>query len=187
MPAIPMHPDPLALDYNQAYDFYRTYILDHTRGKYKVYMKYGFTEHDLQQCVPSKDWEVFAAILMCDRAKPGDGADLERHEVKSASIGSAFEYQYHKDHGLQKLEEDKNVDHVFISRSGDYKSIRVYWLSGAQLASEYFDQWLPDLKANYRDELRQRFRRAVTYRFVTQQGVKLLAVEHGRLIYPRQP
>ncbi|MEM8639910.1 MAG: hypothetical protein AAGG51_14010, partial [Cyanobacteria bacterium P01_G01_bin.54] len=74
----------------------------------------------MQGSVGSKDWEVFAAILLNDRARKGDGADLEHYEVKSATTGSSFEYQYHRNHGLDKLTDDRSVDHIFVSRSKDY-------------------------------------------------------------------
>lgn len=61
-----------------AYAFYKRFILDYSQDKSAIYAQYGFT---LQCSIGSKDWEVFAAILMGDRASPGNGADLENYEV----------------------------------------------------------------------------------------------------------
>ena len=98
-----------------AYWFYKNYLLDATRNKAEVYEQYGF----LSPSVPFIDWEVFAAILFRDRAKSGYGADLERHEVKSAAMGSSFEYQYHKFRGLDKPEScflvvDTHQEHLVV-------------------------------------------------------------------------
>jgi len=168
------------LNVSDAYNFYTKFILNHSRDKKRVYEEYGFT---LQGGVPSKDWEVFAAILLRDRAKPGDGADLERHEVKSAIRGGSFEYQYHKKHGLDKLEEDKTVDHIFIERSRDYSDIRVWYVDKEALIPK-FDQWKPELKANYEDDNKQRFRRSVPKGMVRQKGTLLMQVESGKLVPP---
>ncbi|MEL6353952.1 MAG: hypothetical protein AAFR58_19675 [Cyanobacteria bacterium J06627_28] len=143
-----------------------------------IYEEYGFT---LQGSVGSKDWEVFAAILMGDRARPGDGADLMNYEVKSALIGNSFEYQYHKNRGLAKLQDDQAVDHLFVSRSSTYRDVHV-WLVGRDKLIPVFAQWLPALQENYETGVRQRFRRSVAYGFVTQQGSKLLEVKDGSLI-----
>jgi hypothetical protein len=168
------------LNIKDAFDFYKRFILDYTQDKSKIYEKYGFT---LQGSVGFKDWEVFAAILLNDKAKPGDGADLENHEVKSANLGG-YEYQYHKYHGLEKLEDDKKVDHVFISRSADYTNVEVWWASGVSLSAK-FDSWEPELRANYETETRQRFRKSITHNFVKDNGDQLLKIENGELIFPK--
>ncbi|KAA3656740.1 MAG: hypothetical protein DWQ04_30210 [Chloroflexi bacterium] len=167
------------LQIKQAYDFYKKYILQHTTEKSKIYTQYGFT---LQGSVGSKDWEVFAAILLDDKARPGDGADLMNHEVKSAIIGSSFEYQYHKFHGVEKLEEDRKVDHVFIARGRDYLDIEIWLVNKLQMII-YFDAWLPELLENYKNNLRQRFRRSVPYSHITQHGKLILTINEGKLIY----
>jgi len=168
------------LQINKAFRFYEKFILHHTSEKSIIYEQYGFS---LQGSVGSKDWEVFAAILLDDRAKPGDGADLINYEVKSAIIGSGFEYQYHKFHGLDKLEEDKHIDHIFIARSRDFSNIEV-WIVPQKKMAQHFDTWLPELQENYKNNLRQRFRRSVTYSFVIESGNKILEINEGKLIFP---
>ncbi len=83
----------LTLQIQEAYSFYKKYILEHSQNKAEIYEQYGFS---LQGSIGSKDWEVFAAILLNDRARRGDGADLVNYEVKSAVLGGSFEYQYHR-------------------------------------------------------------------------------------------
>ncbi len=165
------------LHVQEAYAFYKRYILDYSRDKAEIYERYGFS---LQGSVGSKDWEVFAAILVNDRARRGNGADLMNYEVKSAVIGGSFEYQYHRNHGLEKLTEDKGVDHIFVVRSESYTNVEVWLIERTKMATT-FDRWLPELLQNYETADRQRFRRSVTYGFVRGQGVRLMEISDGLL------
>ena len=167
------------LHIQEAYAFYKKFILDYANDKTDIYERYGF---NLQGSVGSKDWEVFAAILLGDKAKPGDGADLMNHEVKSALLGNSFEYQYHKNRGLEKLEEDKAVDHVFVARSSTYADVSVWFLERNHLIP-IFDNWLPELSQNYLGGTRQHFRRSISYTFVTTHGELLLEIRDGQLVY----
>ena len=167
------------LQVQEAYSFYKAYILEYSQNKVKVYEQYGFS---LQGSIGSKDWEVFAAIFLNDRARRGDGADLEHYEVKSATTGSSFEYQYHRNHGLDKLTDDRGVDHIFVARSKDYVDVEV-WLVERTKMIPLFDRWLPELIQNYETAGRQRFRRSVTYGFVKSQGTLLLKISSGELSY----
>nr|WP_199307249.1 hypothetical protein [Alkalinema sp. FACHB-956] len=167
-----MHPQ-------NAYQFYRTFILQSSQKKAKVYKTYGFT---MQGSVSSKDWEVFAAILLNDRANGTGGADLMHYEVKSAVIGGNFEYQYHRHQGLNKLANDQAVDHVFVTRNEAYTQVEVWLVSQGKLQAT-FDRWLPELQQNYQTAGRQRFRRSVTYSFVKTQGTLLLTIMAGKLAY----
>ncbi len=165
------------LQVQEAYAFYKIYILDYSRDKAEIYERYGFS---LQGSIGSKDWEVFAAILLNDRARQGDGADLMNYEVKSAVIGGSFEYQYHRNHGLEKLTNDSAIDHVFITRDESYGNIEVWLIERSQMKS-IFDKWLPELLENYETAARQRFRRSVTFGFVKTHGTRLLAIKNGEL------
>ncbi|MBW4647158.1 MAG: hypothetical protein KME06_00430 [Kastovskya adunca ATA6-11-RM4] len=167
------------LQVQEAYYFYRTYILEYSRDKAEIYQRYGFS---LQGSVGSKDWEVVAAILLNDRARSGDGADLVNYEVKSAVIGGSFEYQYHRNRGLNKLTDDRDVDHIFVARSKTYMNVEV-WLVERTKMIPTFDRWLPELLQNYEIAERQRFRRSVTYGFVRSQGIRLLEISDGELTY----
>lgn len=168
-----------ALYAKEAYSFYERFILEYSQDKAEIYSRYGFT---LQGSVGSKDWEVFAAILLDDTASSGDGADLKNHEVKSAVSGSSFEYQYHRNHGLDKLANDQSVDHLFIARSKEYTNVEVWLVKRAEMLST-FDRWLPELRQNYESSARQRFRRSVTYGFVRSKGILLLEIKNGKLIF----
>jgi hypothetical protein len=167
--------DSTALDIDKAYQFYKKYLLEGARDKADIYREYGFKEPQ----VASNDWEVFGAILLKDKAKPGDGSDLEMHEIKSAIVGNSFEYQYHKNHGLDKLQEDTTVSHVFISYSRGYGDIEVRFLEGSQLAS-IFNEWRPEYIKNYQ-EGRQRFRKSISYGFVQQHGKIIFKVTNGEM------
>ncbi|MBF2005481.1 MAG: hypothetical protein IGS49_08435 [Chlorogloeopsis fritschii C42_A2020_084] len=167
------------LQVQEAYSFYRTYILEYSRDKAEIYGRYGFS---LQGSVGSKDWEVFAAILLNDRARRGDGADLENYEVKSAIIGGSFEYQYHRNRGINKLTDDRDVDHIFVARSETYISVEVWLVERTKMLPTFY-RWLPELLQNYETVERQRFRRSVTYGFVRSQGVRLLEISDGELTY----
>lgn len=167
------------LQVQEAYSFYRAYILEYIRSKAPTYEQYGFS---LQGSVAPKDWEVFAAILLNNRARGGDGADLEHYEVKSATLGGSFEYQYHRNRGLIKLTDDRDVDHVFVTRSETYMNVEV-WLVERTKMLPTFDKWLPELQQNYETTGRQRFRRSVPYSFVRSQGIQLLTISSGELNY----
>ena len=169
----------IELQITEAYDFYQRFILDYSRDKSQIYEQYGFT---LQGSVVPKDWEVFVAILLNDRAKPGHGADLMNYEVKSAMAGASFEYQYHRNHGIEKLNDDMNIDHVFIVRNRSYSDINV-WLVEREIVRPIFERWLPELRENYADNQRQRFRRSISFGFVIANGRKLLEIERGTLIH----
>jgi len=130
----------------------------------KTYKQYGFSINGL---VSSSDWEVFAAILF-DETKKASGSDLQNYEVKSAIDGGSFEYQYHKNSGFAKIEEDKRVKHLFISYDRDYKNISVRIIEGKQM-SEKLDLWKEGLQKNY-DQGNQRYRKSISYGFVKKQG-----------------
>jgi len=162
----------------KAYNFYKQFVLDYSVNKSVVYKQYGFATIQ----VNFRDWEVFAAILLNDRAKVGKkGADLMRHEVKSAIFGNSFEYQYHKRTGLEKLAEDRAIDHVFIARSSDYLEIEV-WLVTPDRFADIFGRWLPELRQNYELNARQRFRRSIPYDRVSEEGTCILRIEGSHLV-----
>lgn len=163
------------LNTSEAFDFYRKYLLGTAKDKAEIYVRYGFKP----PVVASRDWEVFAAILVRDKAKGGDGADLEQHEVKSAGYGWSFEYQYHKFHGEQKLDEDQQVNHIFISYAANYQDIEVRYLRGEDLSST-FESWRPGLIANY-ESGNQRYRKSISFGFVKLYGLLILKIEHGEL------
>lgn len=139
----------------------------------KTYRQYGFSINGL---VSSNDWEVFAAILF-DETKKTNGSDLQNYEVKSAIDGSSFEYQYHKESGFDKIEEEKIVKHLFISYDKDYKNISGRIIEGKQM-SEKLDLWKEGLQKNY-DQGNQRYRKSISYGFVKKQGKLLFELKEN--------
>ena len=56
------------LQIQEAYAFYKKYILEYSQNKAEIYEQYAVS---LQGSIGSKDWEVFAAILLNDRTRRG--------------------------------------------------------------------------------------------------------------------
>lgn len=130
--------------------------------------------------VPSIDWEVFGAILTGDERKEGYGSDLKYHEVKSAGLKASYEYQYHKNHGEEKIDEDKQIDHVFIEYSPDYQDVTVRLVKANKLA-DTFEGWRESYKANYADG-KQRFRKSITFGTVVTHGETVMTIRGGQLV-----
>lgn len=173
------------LEADQALSFYQRYILLPVREKDVIRQFYGFTGGAL---VSPNDWELFAAILISARRAEGRyGHDLSAAEVKSAKTPGSFEYQYHLNTGLAKLEGDLRIDHLFISYSADYETVSVRVVIADALRG-YFESWRPHLLANYAsrtqsvNEGKQRFRRSIPYGVVHSQGRLILSIEHGELV-----
>ena len=142
----------------------------------KTYRQYGFSINGL---VSSNDWEVFAAILF-DETKKAKGSDLQNYEIKSSKEeGGSFEYQYHKDGGLDKIKEDKRVKHVFITYSEEYKNISVRIIEGKQLTERYFDVWEKGIQPNYaKGASNKRYRRSISRGFVKKHGRLILEINN---------
>lgn len=169
----------LDVNVEEAYDFYWKYLLDPTNNKAELYERYGFKFPG----IPPSDWELFGAILMRDQKNPSNsGADLMHHEVKSAGIGSSFEYQYHRNHGIDKLRDEANVDHLFFSYGDNYQNLDAR-LVYAHLLAPIFELWLPLLERNYSLDDKQRFRKSISYGFVLNKGLLLLSIREGTLVY----
>ena len=89
----------------------------------------------------SEDWELFASILVRDRGvATKSGLDLARYEVKSATHGSSFEYQYHRNSWQEKLVADRAAGHLFISHEDWLRLVEVRFCEGSALR-EFFDTW----------------------------------------------
>jgi len=178
----------MRLHFNAAFEYYQGHI--NRTAFFDLLNSHGLKTSG---SVPSIAWELFGSILTGKKGKAGYGADLEGVEIKSATAGSSFEYQYHLNTGLDKLKEDQVVDHFFCSYAPDYQSFQVYFMSGAKLAP-YFDKWIPQYLKNYNkvdgamsleaSARRQRFRRSVPYGWVANNGRLVMKVEGGRLTYP---
>lgn len=160
----------------EAYEFYKEIIFKEAR--FTLLRKYKLR---IAGSVPSRDWELFIAILIDRLGKGGYGCDLQECEIKSAVDGKSFEYQYHFKTGEAKLDEDKVVDHFYISYSGDYKNITVRRIPREALANE-FESWREGLKANYSGKNRkQRYRKDIGYNKVLELGTIIMSIVDGKL------
>lgn len=167
---------------NEAYNYYKTFIYQEERFRL-------LRQHNLPVTgsVPSRDWELFGAVLTGRQKTSTYGADLQDYEVKSAVQGNSFEYQYHFKGGLSKLDEDMKVDHIFISYSSDYKDVTVRLVKGEHLAP-LFTGWRPELVKNYAGPNRKlRFRRSIPYSTVVRHGEIILQIVQGELQSPTAP
>ena len=159
------------MQFRKAYQYYTDYILD--EGKKVLFEKYNFSNNGM---VGSHDWELFTAILLNKKKKPR-GSDLEGYEVKSAKRGSSFEYQYHKDSGLEKMAEDQGVNHIFISYDNQYKDVTVREMSGDLVKQKIFD-WKKDFVSNYKNG-KQRYRKSLSYKFVCENSKVIVEIQNG--------
>jgi hypothetical protein len=112
--------------------------------------------------------------------KLGKGVDLSEHEVKSAENGGAYEYQYHKDSGRQKLRDDAEVAHLFFAHSDNLRNVELRYVDGHKLNAVFFAKWLRAFPEPYQ----QRYRRSVPFRWVEENGELLMRLENGEVTYP---
>ncbi|GAA4006422.1 hypothetical protein GCM10022631_17320 [Deinococcus rubellus] len=115
------------------------------------------------------------------------GHDLAAAEVKSARVGSSFEYQYHLNTGVAKLDAEHTIAHVFVSYDDNTVTVRL--VSGAAL-KPLFESWREGLLSNYDANnlnRRQRFRKNIPYGVVVREGQILLCLEDGQLTQPVPP
>ncbi len=128
----------------------------------------------------SSDWEVFASMLVNDLGRKfGAGIDLANYEVKSAKRGGSYEYQYHKNTGLDKLAKDMEVGHLFFDYFDNLREVDLRYLHGSQM-TEFFDKW----REEYPNPYRQRYRKNIPYGFVKQQGKLLMTLKDGEVVFP---
>jgi hypothetical protein len=128
----------------------------------------------------SSDWEVFASMLVNDLGRKfGAGIDLANYEVKSSKRGASYEYQYHKNTGLEKLTKDMAVGHLFFEYFDNLRDVHLRYLHGSQLTS-YFGKWLDE----YPNPYPQRYRKNVPYGFVRKNGALLMTLKDGEVTYP---
>lgn len=165
------------LNINDAYQYYSKHI-----NRIERFELLEAHQLPVAGSVPSIDWELFGSILTGSQGTPGYGADLENYEVKSATEGNSFEYQYHLHGGITKLEEDMKVDHIFISYSSNYRDVTVRLVKGEDLADE-FESWRTGLLENYSgDTRRQRYRKSIAFGLIKELGQIVVQIEDGVLV-----
>ncbi len=157
--------------------FFHAYMYGPIQGKLRLY---GARKIPQGSVAMSSDWEVFASMLVNDLGRKfGAGIDLANYEVKSAKRGGSYEYQYHKNTGLDKLAKDLDVGHLFFDYFDNLKEVDLRYLHGSQL-TEFFGKW----RSDYPDPYPQRYRKNVPYGFVKQQGTLLMTLKDGEVIFP---
>ncbi len=162
----------------EAFAYYKEHILAPLQAKLPVYEDRNIP---MEGVVPFRDWEVMAAILVDDRSSASrSGSDLLNHEVKSAKEGGSFEYQYHRSHGVEKLDHDLSIEHLYVVYHSGYLDVDVYSLSAEQFAI-VGGTWREGLIENYRTRGRQRYRKSMPRQKVMQEGRLVMRIKDGRL------
>jgi hypothetical protein len=157
--------------------FFHAYMYGPLQGKLRLYSARGVRARG---GVMSSDWEVFASILVGDVGKKlVAGIDLTSHEVKAAGSGASYEYQYHKNTGLQKLEADTRVGHLFFEYTSNLERVDLRYAHGSSM-KEFFEKWLKE----FPDPYPQRYRKNVSYSWVNKHGQLLMTIEEGEVTYP---
>ncbi|MCD9530676.1 hypothetical protein [Photobacterium carnosum] len=161
---------------DQAYDLYKKHIYDAEKVRLLKENNLKVAGH-----VHSVIWELFAAILTGRKAEGITGADLLGWEVKSAKDGGSFEYQYHRNSYLSKLDEDCKVNHLYCSYGTDYSSLEVRAMRGDELNGEMSD-WKALCIENY-NQGKLRFRKSINYGYVKQHGLLVLTICQSELVF----
>ena len=169
---------PTNLDFEKSLMFFHAYMYGPLQGKLRLY---GARSIPPGAAVMSSDWEVFASMLVNDLGrKLGAGIDLANNEVKSAKQRGSYEYQYHKNTGKEKLAKDMTVGHLFFEYADYLNDVNLRWLHGSMLKEKFFQKWLDE----FPDPYQQRYRRNIPYSFVKENGILLMRLRNGEVVFP---
>ena len=145
----------------------------------------------LKMGLPTIDSEHFVctvAILLndfgrkTDATRKGRGCDLLCQEVKSAGIGSSFEYQYFKISGREKLKGDQAVAHVFCCYSKAYEELFIHRIPTGGLA-HIIASWEPEFEFFLTEKKKDaRFRKHITHEMMLELGETLLHIKDNTII-----
>lgn len=168
---------PTDLDFEKSLMFFHAYMYGPLQGKLRLY---GARKIPAGSIAMSSDWEVFASMLVKDLGRKfGAGIDLANYEVKSSKQGASYEYQYHKNTGLDKLAKDAKVGHLFFEYFENLKEVHLRYLHESKM-SEFFGKW----KEKYPDPYPQRYRKNIPYGFVKKNGTLLMTLKDGEVVFP---
>jgi hypothetical protein len=168
---------PTELDFEKALMFFHAYMYGPLQGKLRLYAARSVRAPGAAM---SSDWEVFASILVRDLGKKlAAGIDLTEYEVKSATHGGSYEYQYHKNAGKEKLQRDMEVGHLFFDHRDNLRQVDLRYAHGSSM-KDFFDSWLK----NYPDPYPQRYRKIIPFNWVKQNGVLLMTLTDGEVTFP---
>lgn len=178
MPELPQFgAPPTNLDFEKSLMFFHAYMYGPLQGKLRLY---GARRIPPGSIAMSSDWEVFASMLVKDLGRKfGAGIDLANYEVKSAKQGASYEYQYHRNTGLDKLAKDAKVGHLFFEYFENLKEVHLRYLHGSKMR-EFFEKW----REQYPDPYPQRYRKNVPYGFVKENGTLLMTLIDGEVAFP---
>lgn len=191
------------LDVSQAEKFFKEQIYDLMQGTKAKREEYEFFETGMW--IAPRLWELFVAILIGQKkAKAAYGHDLEASEVKSMRVsgsgdtkailsgviktkpksGSSWEYQYHRNAGENKLSAEVRIDHVLIRYTADLSVVEVFSVCGFNLLS-IFNSWSGGLKANYKGTGKQRYRKSISVKIVSdpEMATRLLEIKAGKVTF----
>jgi hypothetical protein len=170
---------PTDLDFEKALMFFHAYMYGPLQGKLRLYRARDV--HAVGKVMTS-DWEVFASILVKDvGSKLAKGIDLSGNEVKSVENEGAFEYQYHKNTGRKKLEDDMEAGHLFFSHRDNLRLVELRYVHGHELKAEFFGPWLEEFPSPYP----QRYRKSIPFGWVKNNGTLLMRIEDGEISFPK--
>jgi hypothetical protein len=169
---------PSDLDFEKALMFFHAYMYGPLQGKLRLYRA---REVRAPGAAMPSDWEVFASILVGDLGKKlAAGIDLSQYEVKSAYDGGNYEYQYHKNTGMEKLKRDAEVGHLFFDHRDNLRHVDLRYAHGSSM-EEFFASWLKD----YPDPYPQRYRKNIPFNWVKKYGILLMSLTNGEVTHPK--
>lgn len=168
---------PTKLDFEKSLMFFHAYMYGPLQGKLRLY---GARNIPAGSVAMSSDWEVFGSMLVNDLGRKfGAGIDLTNYEVKSAKRGGAYEYQYHKDSGREKLAKDMEVGHLFFEYADNLREVHLRYAHGSQMKA-FFEKWLN----KFPDPYQQRYRKNIPYGWVKKNGTLLMTLKDGEVVFP---
>jgi hypothetical protein len=170
---------PTNLDFEKSMMFFHAYMYGPLQGKLRLY---GARAIPTGSVAMSSDWEVFASMLVNDMGRKfGAGIDLTNYEVKSVKRGSGgYEYQYHKNGGLQKLAKDMEVGHLFFDYFDNLREVNLRFVHGSSMKA-FFEEWLRE----YPNPYPQRYRRSISQGWVKENGILLMTITDGEVVFPK--
>jgi len=167
-----------------AMKWYDDVIYDPKRDRLSA--SYGFS---LSRAVNSTSWEIFAAMLLKLRKAGHSGEDLPGWEIKSArgdapDGSTRFNYEYYPLSGLQKLKNERSLQHMYIVYSDAYASVDVWVLPGQDLVPVFkvwktaISEYLRLGRPNRRD-----VKKALPYGYVKAHGQQVMQIRKGTLTF----
>ena len=156
---------------------------------------YGFSS---SRAVNSTSWEIWAAMLLKLRKAGPTGEDLPGWEIKSArgdrrlskdglrriKAGTLFNYEYYPLSGLEKLENECALQHMYIVYKDLYASVDVWVLPGQDLVP-MFKTWKTDMTKIFRGGRhgRRDVLKSLPYGYVKAHGQWVMQIRKGKLTF----